>query len=71
MKRITAKYIVDNIDLMRYSGTHIMHRGAEYWINAVYDPDLILYISEDRKILGCINGHEYARIIDVIPYLLR
>lgn len=48
-----------------------MHRGAEYWINAVYDPDLILYISEDRKILGCINGHEYARIIDVIPYLLR
>lgn len=70
MKRITAKYIVKNIDTMRYNGTHIMYRGAEYWINAVHDPDLILWISKDRKIAGCINGHEYARIINGIPYLL-
>ena len=63
MKKITAKYILGNIEAMRH-GKHVFFRGAEYWINSVADPDLILWISEDRKISGSINGHEYARVID-------
>lgn len=67
MKKITAKYITENIDAMR-CGQHIIYRGAEYWINGVANRDLILWISEDRKISGCINGHDYARVIDGVVY---
>lgn len=67
MKKITAKYITENINAMRY-GQHITFRGAEYWINYVADPNLILWISEDRKISGCTNGHEYARVINGAAY---
>lgn len=32
------------------------------------DPDVIWWISEDRRISGSINGREYARIVNGIPY---
>lgn len=71
MKRITAKYIVENITAMAY-GQHITFRGAEYWMACEmddagkYDPanGVIYWISADRKLSGCINGHEYARVIN-------
>lgn len=42
--------------------------GAEYWIDWAYDPDVIWWISEDRRTSGSINGREYARIVNGIPY---
>lgn len=75
MKKITAKYITENTGKMLYGG-HVFYRGAEYWIA----PDLrddgtmdaangtIYYISADRRISGCINGYEYGKVIDGVPY---
>ena len=79
MKKITAKHITDNLDAMK-TGKHILYRGAEYWMQCdqtaaldgtVYsDPDngTLYYISEDRKLLGSVNGYEYGKVIDGIPY---
>lgn len=67
-QRITAKHITSNIDYMRHSGAHIVYGGAEYWTNWAYDPDVIWWISDDRRSAGSINGREYARIVNGVPY---
>lgn len=67
MKKITAKYITENTEKMR-CGHSIIYRGSEFFINVAHDPDLIMWINSDRKLSGAINGHEYARIIDGVPY---
>jgi hypothetical protein len=67
-QRITDEHIIGNIDYMRHSGAHIVYRGAEYWIDWAYDPDVIWWISEDRRASGSINGREYARIVNGTPY---
>lgn len=78
MKKITAKFIVNNLDALA-RGEHIYHRGAEYWMscNQVIINDEVKYdisngtiwvIDEDRKILGAVNGVEYAKIVDGVAY---
>lgn len=67
-QRITGEHIIRNIDYMRHSGAHIVYQGAEYWIDWAYDPDVIWWISADRRSAGSINGREYARIVNGIPY---
>ena len=75
MKKITAKYIVENITAMAY-GQHVTFRGSEFWMhceqgdNGKYDPanGVIYYISADRKISGSVNGHEFAKVIDGVAY---
>lgn len=71
MRKVTAKFITESLPAMAH-GEHIQHRGAEYWMACEmddagkYDPTngVIYWISADRKLSGCINGHEYARVIN-------
>lgn len=75
MKKITAHYINDNLEDM-FRGQRINHRGATYWVAPDISDDgvwstrngAIYYISEDRNILGSINGYEYGRVVDGIAY---
>ena len=67
INKITAKYITDNIEVMRY-GKRVFRRGAEYWIDPFFSPDVILYISSDRAISGSINGVPFAVILDGVPF---
>lgn len=62
------KFISENIEKMQ-CGMHIHRAGCEYWINPIANPDIVLWISEDRAIAGATNGYEYARIIDGVAYL--
>lgn len=81
MKKITAKYITDNMEGL-VLGERIGYRGATYWMVCddilTADGDFtgkkdaangtIYWISADRNIAGCINGHEYAKVINGTPY---
>lgn len=78
MKKITAKFITENIEAMA-RGQHIFFRGAEYWMHCndiIVDEQLysdvdngtIYYISADRKLSGAINGVEYAKVISGVAY---
>lgn len=80
MKKITAKFITDNLNTMFY-GTHILFKGAEYWVapNLLYleDEDRYIYdtkngtiykICASEKILGSILGDEYGKVINGVPY---
>ena len=75
MRKITAKYITENLAAMM-EGEHIVYRGSEYWLvpdmvgHGRFDPQngTIYYISEDRKILGSINGYEYGKVINGVAY---
>lgn len=75
MKKITAKFIVNNLPVMA-KGKHIFFRGAEYWMHCNLTDDCksdldngtLYYICEERKINGCINGYEYGKVINGIAY---
>lgn len=79
MKKITAKYITENLKAMAY-GQRVEHKGATYWMqcdsfincdgNLKLDTDngTIYYISADRNILGSINGYEYGKVVDGVAY---
>lgn len=81
MRKITAKYITDNLYYMA-RGDRVTYHGAIYWMecDAIYTPDgeytgkvdvdngTLYWISKDRNISGCINGYEYGRVIDGVPY---
>ena len=77
MKKITAKFINDNLDDLA-NGWTIHFRGAEYWMRCDGEPaspyredrknGTIYYIDADRKISGCINGYEYAKVINGVAY---
>lgn len=75
MKKITAKYINDNLKNM-FLGERVNHRGATYRVAPTIDDagtwstenGTIYYISEDRNILGAINGYEYGKVVNGVAY---
>ena len=80
MKKITAKFINDNLVAMS-RGEHVFFRGAEYWMRCKqvfvgddlkYDTanGTIYWINADRKLSGAINGDEYAKVVDGVAYKL-
>ena len=75
MKKITAKFITENIEEMMHGG-HIFFRGNEYWAgndvteSGQWDTEngTIYRLTKDELTMGVINGLKYAKVIDGIAY---
>ena len=75
MKKITAKFITENLNEMM-CGKRVEFRGALYFAKPVVSEDgfndikngTIYRISEDERILGSVQGTEYGKVIDGVPY---
>lgn len=76
MTKITTKFITENIKEMVMFGKHIIFRGNEYWVRkdttdeGQWDAEngTIYRLTKDELTMGVVNGREYGKIINGVPY---
>lgn len=78
MKKITAKFITENLDMLMH-GDVITNRGNEYWVaNDIIEDGVggrydtkngtIYYLTKDDITMGVINGMVYGKVINGVAY---